>query len=695
MGKASKKRHCPAIDGPITPVECGERRVSVYACPESCGYNPFASANYDHLLRMDDELESKFMDRLFANPATRSAVERRLQEARKNRLPHAFNAQILWELSFQREAAGRTVLEAWEQEGLVGLKNDERVVMRARAQIRVALLEVRRFTDLETVEVADLLAPEQPWLLVRDRRLTASAVRFTTLLAWIYPLPWFWRAFGTALEIPAFDTLDTAEMVTEIVRHLGGPTDEAGMRRWLAEHFVRFADAILAVSVLRHRQLLAESDAKIGRAVYELGRPFSECAKVLDQLPEVEEDNLAEGERAEGFADARVWLDPSEATGKEPSTAVLGRVLLGQAHWRLEAFGAAPLEELRRRFEAQLGDRVRFTGQRLDDLAVGLAEKEPKIDESLVPPRLRQQESRVIFTVRRSRIPIQPQPPGAIAAESIADLDRQWLDHPVPALNGQTPRAAAADPALRPILIRLMKSRVRACDERNLRTGENDDVNWMLQELGLHEILFNPPPPRPSLAESESDDELSPATAECRENAGADLPFAPPPPALPFTEDEVYDGIHEGMHGYESALDAIRDLEGEGSWLIGEIAELTEGLLTRELYALIVPALIHAWRVFVPRETRGPRLDLSRLTDTIGREIQGLRRVAETKKSRDFDRYLRSGPQPELAFMLSGLVLSRAEQLPLKDQPDSNQLAVVVAVLRAVIEEIDTACRER
>ena len=92
--------------------------------------------------------------------------------------------------------------------------------------------------------------------------------------------------------------------------------------------------------MLRRRQL-GRLDAKIGRAVYELGRPFAECADVLDQLPEIEDDDLAEGERAEGFADARAWLDPSAATGAERSAAVLGRVLLGQAHWRLEAFGAA------------------------------------------------------------------------------------------------------------------------------------------------------------------------------------------------------------------------------------------------------------------------------------------------------------------------------------------------------------------
>ena len=248
MGKASKKRHCPAIDGPITPVECGERRVSVYACPESCPHNPFAPANYDNLLRLDDELQPKTLDRLFRAMPDREAIERHFQEARKVNPRHGLSARINWDTCFQKDAEGRTLIQAWERDGFVGLKNDERVVLRARAQLRVALLEVRQIPDLETVEVVDLLAPAQPPFILRDRKLAESAVRFTTLLAWIYPLPWFWRAFGTALEIPASDTLDTAEMVTEIVRHLGGPTDEAGVRRWLAEHFARFADALPGVS---------------------------------------------------------------------------------------------------------------------------------------------------------------------------------------------------------------------------------------------------------------------------------------------------------------------------------------------------------------------------------------------------------------------------------------------------------------
>jgi hypothetical protein len=183
-------------------------------------------------------------------------------------------------------------------------------------------------------------------VILRDRKLAASAVRFLTLLAWIHPLPHFWVAFGSAIELPDNETYEPLEVVTEIVQHLGGPVDEPGMRRFLAQNFARFDCALLAVSVTWRRQLFATTDAKLGRAVYELRRPFAECAEVLDQQPEVEDDALAEGERAEGFADARIWTDQKPAANDvagDATPALLGRLLLGQSHWRLEAFGAATL----------------------------------------------------------------------------------------------------------------------------------------------------------------------------------------------------------------------------------------------------------------------------------------------------------------------------------------------------------------
>jgi len=61
----------------------------------------------------------------------------------------------------------------------------------------------------------------------------------------------------------------------------------------------------------------------------------------------------------EGFAEARVWFDlaAESSFGGEQARAVLGRILLGQTFWRLEAMGAERLARLRRNFEAPLASK--------------------------------------------------------------------------------------------------------------------------------------------------------------------------------------------------------------------------------------------------------------------------------------------------------------------------------------------------
>ena len=53
------------------------------------------------------------------------------------------------------------------------------------------------------------------------------------------------------------------------------------MRRWLAEHFVRFNAALGAVAVERRRLMFASIDAKFGKAVYQLEAPFAGCREWL------------------------------------------------------------------------------------------------------------------------------------------------------------------------------------------------------------------------------------------------------------------------------------------------------------------------------------------------------------------------------------------------------------------------------
>lgn len=199
-------------------------------------------------------------------------------------------------------------------------------------------------------------------------------------------------------------------------------------------------------------------------------------------------------ERREGFSEARVWIDKSMkplAIGKT-TKVVSGRVLLGQGQCRLEAIGHEQLSEFKARFESAMGDRVRSRGEEFADFSEKLKSEEPDYDRELVPPRLLAESENTL----RSSICFPTSGQAPIESDIRVTEGRAWLDKQQPVLDGKTPREAAVDPALRPKLIKLLKECVRRCDERNLETGGSEDINWMLEELGAHEIIFDPPPPR-------------------------------------------------------------------------------------------------------------------------------------------------------------------------------------------------------
>jgi hypothetical protein len=165
----------------------------------------------------------------------------------------------------------------------------------------------------------------------------------------------------------------------------------------------------------------------------------------------------------------------------------------------LQALGADKLSRLRQRFEALMTGALRFTSQRKTDVAAPLREERAAYDPALVPPALLRDPQKLIFTVSRIPAPAEPTTSEDAMAVFRQQHDRNFLDAPLPALDGKTPRQAASDPACRQKLVNLMKSRIRATDEHNLETARNDDLNWMVRELGLNEILFEPPPLRPRL----------------------------------------------------------------------------------------------------------------------------------------------------------------------------------------------------
>ncbi len=696
MSKKSKRRHCPAAQKEITAAECGESRISRYACPADCPHCPFAPANYAQLLAIEEAVDKKAQRWVLDHDADRDTMAREVQRALAASSEHASHALISWWLFFQRDGEGLTRAERWERDGFPGLKNDERALMQAKRQTRVALLEVRRVLDTECTEMVDLFEPGGAPLVVRDRRLAAHAARFAPLLCWCYPLPHFRRLSGSAIVLPEMGSFEPAEIVTELVRHLGGPADAEGMRRWLAEHFVRFDEALAATALARRQDMLAQVDAQACHAVYELNAAFDQCCHALDNGPDVDHDMLSDGEQAEEFTETRVWFDTNpDVTHALPvgGQQSLGRVLLGAKRWRLDAFTAAQMKKLRRLFEARMGGRVSFVSESRRNLARQMALKEPPVDSSLVPPRLLEEPRKLVLT--NSRVP-QP-PPGQTMedyqAELMAAANREFPDNPIPMFDGRTPREAARDPALRPRLIRLLKARVRATDEQNLRLGRTDDINGLLRELGATEIIFDPPPlrPRPEPDKDRIEDEDSDG-----EGGFEDDPVLPDVlrlPAGPLTHEEAFARLQSVIEEFDTPEDAMDELDASGATLLDDVDALVGETLSDNEFGFLVLTLIRTWFALVPPGCRTPRFGFDALAGAFDHHLQTLPHKLNHGDPSGMERFVAESRQPALMMLLAIQMLEACNIAPKKMRPRVETLPVMLAVVMAVVDQLDLALR--
>ncbi|MEO6244091.1 MAG: hypothetical protein ABIQ12_01540 [Opitutaceae bacterium] len=700
MGKANKRRACPAVGREISSAECGENRHSAYACPAECPHNPFAREHYSRLLELEHELDGKTVGWLLREAPDQGVLEREIQRAMAAKSGHATHAFFSWRLFFARDAAGATCAERWERAGFPGLANDERVFLRAKMRTRVALLEIHRVIDADQVEAVDLLAPGEPPRRIVDRGLAARAGRFEGYVAWCYPLPHFWRMSGTAIKLPEMGGFSPDEIVGEIARQLGAPAEGEAAGRWRAENFVRIDEALTATAHERRRRMLTGIDAQWGVATYALEAPPAGIRKKLGREPAVADDELSDKERAEGFSAAWVWLDDPAAhhAGTLPAggRAVVGRVLLGNTSCRIEAMGAARLARLRSGFEARLGSLVKFTSERRDDLGVRMALEEPVAAAGLVPPRLLEKIDQLSLMSSRVRLPVAEGAPD----EMIAGLRRESLkafpDETIPALGGRTPREAAADAALRPALLRLVKSRMRSLDAENLRTGGTDDINWLVRELGLVELDFPPPPRRATVSvdlpdEDAIDDEDE--TADAFPAVDPTRPKADPLPDAPLSLEEAGVRMDAALAGFDTAAAAMDELEASGSELLDVADRITADHLAEEDFQFLITFLLHAWFTLVPVGRRAPVLSEDAMCAALVKEIEAVPRWLSGGSKEMINGITAGCRQPALIQILVAEIFEGATKAPKVMRPPPESLPVLIAVVKVVVNELHDALR--
>lgn len=477
MGEARRKhqRHCPALDRTITAVDCGSRRNSTIRCAADCPHNPFAMANYFHAFL---DLEARLVRRLTACLREELAPHQLSElvtgmSADDATLGHALHA---WHVH------GRGLGRKWLAAGLFrDFNNDQRVMFECMATMRVALVEILHVIDDRSCLARDLLQPGLEPFVLADSGAAARVVRYDVRLGWIYRIPAGWRLSGTAVEFDFGLDREPPECFEVLLAHLGCPRD--GRESWLLEHMPLLFEAIQATGVARSQLQFQVSDLRSFTRHYALPRHAAAAlVRRLRSHPLISPEEPP----PEAGALLEASLLEHEAAYDE-LVATVGSISVRADEVRTMAIGQ-PRDERLSAFLLELEPSLRQTEERIEDLGAKRLATAPEADPDLVPPEFLRDIGPL--EISRHRAPLELSQSGGFLAQSYAG----FADRPLAPLHGRSPREAATDPAARPALLRLMKAHVRRIDHLRRRQAADVDLNWLLEELGLDDLLQPPPP---------------------------------------------------------------------------------------------------------------------------------------------------------------------------------------------------------
>lgn len=704
MSKKTKRRHCPGLSREITSQECGADRISRIACPAECPFNTFGPDNYDDFGELESRVLHKTRERLFS-----SMGRERLHRFSELMLAGGADADRghyyhLQELNVQRDSEGRNFLDHWAAEGWPGLNNDERIVAEGHRQVRPVLLELQCVLDEITFQAVDLLQPGSAPLVVVDRALTQRLRRFQTLLTWIYPAPHFQRISGSGRIVQGLGPCPPLETVLEIARHLGGPSSNGGLPDWLWTEYLRFLEAHEAVLAARWEDMMKLLDAKSAIADYRVPGSYAELSDVLVAEADIEECDPGRDDWKEGFERCYDVLDyqPVEPVATPGIPVAVGQLRLGKEKLRLEATSAARFERLKQRVEKLAGRRVEFISERVEDMAGQMLTKQSRPwNPALVPPRLREQPQRL--TLQSQRLPMAPgESPEDANLLAFRRAMEALPDQSLPALGDHTPRAAAADPALRPALLELMKTHVQKVDDMRQREGMDVDMNDILEELGLHEIIF-PPVPLPDTPEAarelagEMDDELDDEDGPPPDFSLEDFlvqatpeeqaAWLRPPPLRPLlTEKEVNRLMLAQQKQFPQPGQVLDWLEDEWPALY-DVADSSAGPnQSEEVFAIAAMQIARAaWALF-PEGPPAEMVHPDRLAFYLALEAKQVLGAAKSDDWHSLDHAMSDSSQPKLTGALCHQITALCEGR--KPILTCEEALVMIPLIKAVVREL-------
>lgn len=492
------RRQCPALAGFICTNCCGLNRGSEIACPPQCPHFPFGINAYDLCLQIETSWMQKTVKYLLKHMDRDRLLEIAERMAMKTGdeledvdLGVGMGFAVCNLVFIERGFSGKTLAESWEEQDWMGLNNDERIMMKYRRHTLPAVLEAQGILNGQSTRCIDLLDPEKGEFVVFDRGMAKSAVKFTRLLTWVTHYPHFSRVEGAALHVPVEFFPVFYEEIQSQVSKGSGPVSPTALKRYMARHFQECCDLLTLLTEESRKRLFKSMDLHQCRAFYEIQGEREAVEEVLESKPEFEwEDREPEPGDPPG-AEYYCWLRKGESKeiekslpkvfqheGEEGGVGILGTLRLSPGEMMIETFSKMKFAFAKEMVENYFGSRVKLIRETVVDIADQMLERdrtegeEIGFDEKEAPAH---------------SIPLE------VEKELLQKFYRRhyqkFLDDKVPAIDNHTPREAAKNPAMRPWLIELMKQHVQGLEQMSRERGIELNIDWVLEELGLHELL--------------------------------------------------------------------------------------------------------------------------------------------------------------------------------------------------------------
>ncbi|HVA39013.1 MAG TPA: SEC-C domain-containing protein [Candidatus Dormibacteraeota bacterium] len=361
---------------------------------------------------------------------------------------------FIWWLALDRPIAeGETIASLLSRSPNARLTRGQRTYLERLMRSRMGVYEVRDVRRDQGLTLVDLWTNEVHE--VSERLATHSLVRYDVLGARLMEGPLGETEIDGAVY--PFSQEDAAGLLTAL---------RGEWSRWRKKNpdageqdFLKRTSGALINRYWLHRVFLRP----LPKLATTDGEPVELCKIVFDVLDEgVLRTALAGEETLAADGDGGyTWFEPGDGR------RILGSLTLSTRRLTVETMNRARAQLAKDLLERLGGGALRH---RLTE--------HTSIEQALAEHRKRPQRGR-----REREIP--PELEQQITADYLTEHYRRWMDEPIPALGGRTPRHAVKLKTLRPKVVTLLKDLERMSERSRAEGHPAIDVAWLWTELGL------------------------------------------------------------------------------------------------------------------------------------------------------------------------------------------------------------------